>query len=198
MTLEHSALLRRAAWTYSILGGVGAAWMGLRDGWTALWPDLRIATSGGFLGIAGGLGVAALWRLLAPRVRALDRFESGMAIWFRGMSPSQVGCLALASGIGEELFFRGGMQGTLGLTGATLLFAAAHVPARRELALWPVFALLAGGLMGWLYAATATLFAPILCHFVINLVNLSHLAGAPIEEDHKHVDSHVGTPGTGL
>jgi membrane protease YdiL (CAAX protease family) len=52
------------------------------------------------------------------------------------------------------------------------VFGLAHLPPRRALWSWTGFALLAGLLLGALFAATGNLVAPITAHAAINAVNL--------------------------
>jgi membrane protease YdiL (CAAX protease family) len=80
--------------------------------------------------------------------------------------------LALASGIGEEAFFRGALQPRVGLVAASLLFGAAHFVPRRGLIAWSGFSVVAGFVLGGLFAWTGNLVAPIVAHAGINAVNL--------------------------
>jgi membrane protease YdiL (CAAX protease family) len=80
--------------------------------------------------------------------------------------------LALASGVGEEAFFRGALQPRVGLVLASLLFGAAHFVPRRGLVVWSAFSVAAGFLLGGLFAWTGNLLAPITAHVGINAVNL--------------------------
>ena len=67
--------------------------------------------------------------------------------------------LALASGIAEEMLFRGALQPAVGLFWASLIFGACHFLPRKELALWSVYAVLMGFAFGWLYEWTGHLVA---------------------------------------
>jgi membrane protease YdiL (CAAX protease family) len=80
--------------------------------------------------------------------------------------------LALASGIGEEAFFRGALQPRVGLVLASLLFGAAHFVPRRGLVAWSAFSVAAGFLLGGLFVWTGNLLAPVTAHIGINAVNL--------------------------
>src|SRR5262249_21798586 len=76
------------------------------------------------------------------------------------LAPHQCWILALASGLAEEAFFRGGLQPAVGLVAASLLFAAAHFVPRRDLAPWSAFSLAAGLPLGWVYQARGNLTPP--------------------------------------
>ncbi|MEN8181179.1 MAG: CPBP family intramembrane glutamic endopeptidase, partial [Myxococcota bacterium] len=95
------------------------------------------------------------------------------------LSPGAVILLALASGIGEELFFRGALQPRVGLWLASALFALAHLLPSWPLALWSAFAFVAGVLFGLLFEGTGNLLAPALGHVLTNAVNLRWLAKRP-------------------
>ncbi len=77
----------------------------------------------------------------------------------------------------EETFFRGflfgGLRGRWGLLGAAfasgLLFALAHFTGLSGLPLLPAIGMI-GMLFAWSYHYTGSLFAPILAHFLFNLV----------------------------
>jgi membrane protease YdiL (CAAX protease family) len=77
--------------------------------------------------------------------------------------------LALASGIGEEVLFRGWLQAEVGLVAASLLFGAAHVWGRET---WPygLYAAGMGGVLGGLLMVTGSLWAPVLAHALNNLL----------------------------
>jgi len=80
--------------------------------------------------------------------------------------------LAAASGVAEEALFRGALQPRVGLVAASLLFGLAHFVPRRELLPWTLLSLVAGFVLGGLFAATGNLLAPVLAHAVVNALNL--------------------------
>ena len=77
--------------------------------------------------------------------------------------------------LGEELFFRGALQPSVGLLVASLLFGLAHLLPSWPLVLWSLFAALAGLLFGLLYEATGSLVAPVVAHVLVNALNLRWL-----------------------
>ncbi len=78
--------------------------------------------------------------------------------------------IALVVSICEELLFRGAIQHGLGPYWTSILFAAIHI---RYLKHWIptgwVFASSYG--LGFIYVQTGTLWAPIVCHFLIDLIS---------------------------
>ena len=80
--------------------------------------------------------------------------------------------LAFASGLAEEMFFRGALQPRVGLVAASLLFACVHFIPRRALLPWTAFAGIAGFVLGGLFVWTGNLIAPVTAHILINAVNL--------------------------
>jgi len=92
--------------------------------------------------------------------------------------------LAMASGLGEELFFRGALQPRVGLVLASLLFGAAHFVPSRDLWPWSMFALVVGLLFGALFDWTGTLVAPVVAHTVVNAINLPMIGGRYADRAH--------------
>ena len=102
------------------------------------------------------------------------------------LTTGQALLLALFSSVAEELLFRGALWPHLGLVGTTCLFALVHVIPRRALWFYPIFAGVAGLLLGVLREGSESVIPPILTHFVINALNLmwlganhERLVGAP-------------------
>lgn len=91
------------------------------------------------------------------------------------MSTPDAVLLAMASGLGEELFFRGALQPRVGLVLASLLFGAVHFVPRREMWAWTGFAVVIGLLLGLLFEWTGNVVAPVVAHTVVNAINLPYL-----------------------
>jgi uncharacterized protein len=125
-----------------------------------------------------GLGAAAVllftWWLarLIPLSRELE------ATLRERLGPLTLGeayGLALLSGVAEEVFFRGALQPAWGFYPATLIFAVLHSGRGRAMAFWATSALAAGAVLGALMLWRGTLFAPILCHVLVNAAQLRRL-----------------------
>jgi membrane protease YdiL (CAAX protease family) len=139
-------------------------------------------------GLAAALLLVAVSRGLTLRTRAGDALARRLAEVLGPLSAAEVAILALASGIGEELFFRGALQPWLGLVATSLLFGVAHLVPTRPLALWSVFACAAGLLFGALFELTGNLVAPVVAHVAVNALNLRWLVRryAPVPTPGPH------------
>jgi uncharacterized protein len=132
--------------------------------------------SGAVIGLAAGLIIVTCdWycvRLFAWARRLEDEFT----IILGPLSAGQVIFLAATSSVAEEAFFRGAMQPSLGLLLTSLVFGLAHLGPTRIYLPWTLMAIGMGFVLGWLMVWTSTLLAPIVCHLVINTVNLARIS----------------------
>ena len=88
------------------------------------------------------------------------------------LKTSKIIIIAAASGIGEEIFFRGGLQPILGIVITSILFGLIHFPFKKELIPWTMIAIAMGFVLGLLFTWTDSLIAPITTHFTINFCNI--------------------------
>lgn len=91
-----------------------------------------------------------------------DRIFRGRAVW-------HIVVISFVVAVCEELLFRGAIQHAIGPYWTSIIFATIHV---RYLKHWIptglVFSISYG--LGWIYEQSGTLWAPILAHFLIDLV----------------------------
>jgi membrane protease YdiL (CAAX protease family) len=170
--------VRAAGVFYGLLLAAALAW---RTGWAQeplLYANADAAARGvawpadlGW-GLAGGAAVIGVSWLATSHSSWGDRLARALARLVGRPSLGQVAILALASGVGEEAFFRGALQPRVGLLGASLLFALAHFVPRRDMLAWSGFSLVAGLALGALFEWTGNLVAPITAHALVNGVNL--------------------------
>jgi len=166
-------------------GGMGIAallWRMSTPGDSIEHPSLEAAARAWSLPAALGVGLLAGLLALAvselltrwtPLGRALsDLLADSLGPLRRG----DAWLLALASGLAEEMFFRGALQAKVGLVWASLAFGAAHFLPRRELVLWSAYAVAMGLGLGALYEWTGQLAAPVAAHVLVNAINLPRLA----------------------
>lgn len=122
------------------------------------------------LGVGVALAVIGATRVLVRRTEWARRMHLEFRSILGPLRPSEIAVFALASGIAEELFFRGAMQPGLGLVVSSVAFGLVHFLPR----MWPwtVWAVVMGFVFGALYALTGELLAPVVAHVVINYENL--------------------------
>jgi membrane protease YdiL (CAAX protease family) len=117
-----------------------------------------------------------VWALIRRFVPAARRLEAELARMLGRLDTAEVVALALLSGLAEEIFFRGAVQGALGWPLATLLFTVLHTGPGRSYRVWTLFAAIAGLLLAGLVAWRHTLLPAIVAHALVNGVNLRYLA----------------------
>ena len=129
--------------------------------------------------VALGLGCAGVTVLLSEAMTRFTPWGEALAKALgESLGPLSLrACwgLALLSGVGEELLFRGALQPWFGYVAASLVFGLVHFVPRREFLPWTGFAILAGFGLGWLFEATGNLVAPIVAHIGVNGINLRRL-----------------------
>ena len=110
-----------------------------------------------------------LYRLL-PALRELSKELAPHLV--DGARVRDLVLVSVASGVGEEVFFRGALQPALGVVLASLLFGALHVGPDRRYLVWTLWAVGAGFLFGYRYIWTGCLLAPITAHVLHNAATL--------------------------
>jgi len=167
------------AWLFYLTLAIGGiVWLGFQRGRIGVelfltperfWLDL-------VAGVAFGsalLGIWAAFRRISIAARALEA-ELGKLV--APLTRSEAIALAAISAIGEELFFRGALQGAIGLVPAAILFALLHAGPAKPFRVWGLFALLAGLGLGFLTSWRGALGGAIVAHALVNGVNLLRLA----------------------
>ncbi|MEF2964386.1 type II CAAX endopeptidase family protein [Paenibacillus sp. M1] len=121
---------------------------------------------------AGLAGIMLLIDLLLSKFVLEEALDDGgiNELLFRSRPLWHIVLISLLVAICEELLFRGAIQHGIGPYWTSILFAVIHV---RYLKHWLptgwVFASSYG--LGFIYVQTGTLWAPILCHFLIDLIS---------------------------
>lgn len=134
-----------------------------------LWRDAAIGT-------AAGLLVVGLSRVLEARWAPARELALELRRSLGELTSFDVLIYALTSSVAEEIFFRGAMQTAIGWVATSVIFGFVHGGFAGRLWFWSVFALLMGFWLGWAALWTGSLLAPILTHFVTNLLNLRALS----------------------
>lgn len=166
---------------YLVLGVAALVWGNVR-GQPNIWhlggqePTLSVTVAGIVAGLAAGLLLVFASRMALYRfewARALHRELRHML--FPLVAPEIV-VLAAASSVGEEMFFRGALLPAIGLFGSSALFALLHIGPKARHLPWTASSFGAGLLFGGMFLWTGDLTGPVIAHFLINFLNLRHVA----------------------
>jgi membrane protease YdiL (CAAX protease family) len=162
---------------YGVLFAIAILWSYLRgDRPLFETPDPMEPGWSALIGTTTGLLVTALSQLSASRFTWARRLEQEFARILGPLSVFEVVLLALTSSVAEEAFFRGAMQPALGFILTSLIFGLLHAGPSKTYLPWTAMALAMGFALGALYLLTGTLIAPVLCHFLINAINLRRIS----------------------
>ncbi len=155
---------------YTCLIVVGLVWIGMRES-GRIFPVLMSAERirrDLVIGLGCGLMLPLVSRALVHSVDLFQYVEEELCRWIGPLSATTSARLAILSGVGEELFFRGALQPHLGWVWTALLFGALHVGPDRRFLAWTVYAIASGLMLGWMADATGHLLAPMVIHITVN------------------------------
>lgn len=119
--------------------------------------------------------VHLLSRLAHAKLPSLRNSAADLQRIFGNLTTGQIATVALMSGLGEEILFRGWLYHETGLWISSIIFGLVHFPPNRRWLYWPIFAFAMGIVFGWLYGWSGTLLFPILLHAGINFFNMRML-----------------------
>lgn len=176
--------MRLTSWVLAAYGALGAlgALLAVAFGQSpimrASWLELsgvEAALASLVLGVCGAalaliltrvLFTRAKWaRALHDKLRPLVRFEEDGVLWV----------MAIASSVGEELFFRGFLSVTIGIWLSSIAFGVLHQVRGAGRFGWAGSAFAMGLFLSALYALTGQLVGCIVAHAIVNVVNLQYL-----------------------
>ena len=127
------------------------------------------------------LGLTAL----AGRLPIMEGLEREFARILGRLAFGEVCLLAIASGLGEEILFRGALQPIMGYLPASLLFGFVHTGPDRRFFAWTVFALVVGLAFGGVVIWRESLLAVITAHALVNGVSLARISTIAPSEPQK-------------
>ena len=157
-----------------VLAALGIAWA--RGASVLSTTPTEPALDSSIASVGLGVVLAALtigstrWIVLGTRWgRTLrDDFRALLA----DATPSDAVWLAVSSGVGEELLFRGALVPWWGWLASSLAFGVLHVgPSRRFLG-WTLWASSLGALLALIFETTGRIEGCVVAHVLINAVNL--------------------------
>jgi membrane protease YdiL (CAAX protease family) len=166
-------------------GMAAAGWLGS----LALGHNPFAFSSPGWLGmhgVASALSSAGIGVCLGAVTVGATREIVRRASWGRALhqalrpavgraSDATLIAVALASALGEEIFFRGLLVPIVGVVLSALLFGALHQVRGPGRWAWMGWATVMGLLFGAVFAATGSLAGPLAAHAMINAANLRFL-----------------------
>lgn len=170
---------------YPVMAVLGLVWAVFRDRpWVVMhpepWVEMPTAWRHG-VSLAGGVlvavGTVALSAALVRRFAWARELHLGFRETLGPLRGRHILVVALASGIGEEIFFRGALQPSIGWVAASVIFGIVHVGPSKRFWPWTVWALVFGFVVGALFEATGSIVGPIVAHVWINHENLHHIVG---------------------
>lgn len=127
------------------------------------------------VGLAAGALLILAWSVMRRLMPTARQLEEELGRMLGRLDSGEIIALAILSGLAEELFFRGAMQGALGWPLATLAFTVLHTGPGRVYRVWTLFAAVAGLILAGLVMWRHTLLPAIVAHALVNGVNLRHL-----------------------
>lgn len=162
------------------------------------WLDFPARVSHGYsslLGLGFGACVVFSTRVVVPRFTWARRLHSELRPIARSVTLLGIVVLAILSGLGEELLFRGLLQPGLGLWPQALLFGIVHQIRGPSRWVWVAWATVVGLGLGTIFAATGSLLGPILAHAMINAFNLLYLKSHDPEPQRRSLGGLLGERG---
>ncbi|MBI1849768.1 MAG: CPBP family intramembrane metalloprotease [Planctomycetes bacterium] len=149
-------------------------------------PALTVSSIACEVGVgAAAAGVILGLTSLAGRFPIMEELEAEFARILGRLAFGEVCLLAVASGIGEEVLFRGALQPIVGYVPASLLFGCVHTGPDRRFFAWTLFALGVGFAFGGVVMWRESLLAVITAHALVNGVSLFRISRIAPSEPQK-------------
>jgi membrane protease YdiL (CAAX protease family) len=161
----------QAALFYGAFAVVAVAWNAFRGRGFSFFDDSLPSSL--LLGAAAAGATVSLGFLTYRVFPVFKRLADELAPHILdGASRGGLVLVAIFSGVGEEMVFRGVLQEEVGLVAASIIFGLVHIGPDRRYLVWTAWAVLAGFLFGILYRESGGLLAPTVAHVLHNAVTL--------------------------
>jgi hypothetical protein len=166
---------------YGALGGLGGL-IAMACGRDPLVTTPWLPIEGPFaalVSVALGMTIAALTvaatRTMVARAAWARELHSDLRPVVHGADDTVILLTAIASGVGEELFFRGLLVPVVGAWVSSAAFGLLHQVRGRARWAWAAWAAIMGMVFAGLFELTGHLEGAIVAHVIINTVNLRFL-----------------------
>lgn len=167
-----------------LVGVCGSLLLGMHPLVREPWLDTH-GTEAALVSLLLGACVAGI-TVLSSRV-LVRRFGWARALHgtlrpvFARESDASLALMAIASGVGEELFFRGLLAPLLGVAVSSVVFGALHQVRGRGRWAWAAWATVLGAALAAVYGLTGHLVGAIGAHVAINAANLRYIRDTSLE-----------------
>jgi membrane protease YdiL (CAAX protease family) len=149
-------------------------------GWLGVSGAIGALLSAG-LGTVIGAATVAATHVLARRAQWVRALHADLRPVVRGAEDTTLVAMAIASGLAEELLFRGLLTPLVGVIASSIAFGILHQVRGRARWGWMAWALVMGLLFATVFAATGSLVGPIIAHVYINAHNLRFLRDTDLQ-----------------
>jgi uncharacterized protein len=163
---------------YLALGAAALGWGSLRgqpNVWHLAGRDPAVVT-GILSGLAAGLLIVFASRLALYRYEWMRALHRELRHLLFPLTDVEIVVLAAASSVGEEMFFRGALMPAIGLLGSSAIFALLHIGPKARHLPWTASSFAVGLLFSAMFQWTGDLTGPVVAHFLVNFLNLRHVA----------------------
>ena len=173
---------------YLALAAAALVWGSLRgapDVWHQRTAGEPQPLAGVALGVVLGLAIVAASRAAVRRLGWARALHRELRALLHPLTSGEIILLAVASSVGEEMFFRGALLPVAGIWLSSAVFALLHIGPRLRFLPWTLSSFVAGLLFAELFLWSGDLTGAVVAHFTVNFLNLRHLdrhdlAGAPL------------------
>ena len=164
---------------YLGLAAAALVWASIREEpnvWRLATVDVPRFWPGLGAGLGLGLVIVFLSRLAVHRLEWARALHREFRALLSPLTDFEIVVLAVASSVGEEMFFRGALLPVAGIWISSTVFALLHIGPRARYLPWTIGSFIAGVLFSALFLWSGDLTGPVLAHFTVNFLNLRHVA----------------------
>ncbi len=149
------------------------SWLGLANTSAVAWSVV--------MGLALGVATVLVTRIVVRRARWARVLHAELRPSVRDAPGGTLVVMALASGVGEELLFRGLLTPLVGVVLSSVAFGLVHQVRGPARWVWVAWASVMGLLFALVFRLTGSVAGPVVAHVLINGANLRFLRDTDVE-----------------